>query len=445
MDNGKGKRRSGGNTIRLLTIMGLAATAAAIMPAGSARAYTLETLHAFSIPEGTNPQAALVRDSKGNYYGTAPNGGFDREGSVFELVRRHQGTSWDFHVLYNFCAQTGCLDGASPVAPLILDTAGNLYGTTREGGSANNHGTIFRLSPDAKGKRWTLEVLYNFCSKDSSCPEGSSPQAGLTYQGAESGAFYDGVSPLYGVTQAGGSYSYGTAYSLAPANGKWLLHILHAFCAPPACADGGRALDTPIIDVAGNLYGTGETGGVHGGGTVYELSPPVSGHAWNETTLYAFCAVGNCTDGFAPNGRLIADSGGNFYGTTILGGPNSEGDVFKLAPDGTLSVLYGFCVKRSKRDVCFDGSNPNGGVTMDASGRLYGATLSGGKYDRGTAFRLDNSSLETIHEFCSPSDSCSDGGSPIGGLLLGRSGDLFGVAQNGGNGGGGTIFELMRH
>ena len=220
-------------------------------------------------------------------------------------------------VLYSFCAQTNCADGANPGAALIMDEAENLYGTTPVGG-ANDRGTVFELTP---GGRET--VLYSFCAQ-TSCVDGSTPLAAL---------IVDKRGNLYGTTAAGGANNLsfpggvGTVFELMP-NGTETLP--YSFCAQTNCTDGATPTAGLIMDKAGNLYGTTfHGGGTSGDGTMFELTP-----GGTETVLYSFCAQTNCADGALPQAGLIMDKAGNLYGTTVQGGANNflGGVVFQLTP-----------------------------------------------------------------------------------------------------------------
>jgi uncharacterized repeat protein (TIGR03803 family) len=396
--------------------------------------------------DGKLPAGGLVMDQAGNLFGTTQVGGARDGGTVFELVPG-AGRRWSYRVLYNFC--TGqCIDGSMPFnVRLVLDTAGDLFGTTINGGT-KGQGTAFKITRGANGKRWTHSVIYNFCSDSTAaCFDGAWPVSALTYAGAETGAPYDGISPLYGVTQSGGRHVKGVAYSLSPKPaGRWSERPLYSFCKEPDCADG--SLPTGLIaDAAGNLYGTSSAGGgndgiADGGGTVFKLSPG-SQRQWNESVLYRFCAQTNCADGARPAG-LVRDAAGNLFGTTNLGGTTGAncqvggcGVVYEIAIDGTQSVLHTFC----SRLVCRDGSQPQGALTLDDAGNLFGTTGSGGKRGRGTVFRL-NGELTTLYNFCRKV-TCADGNGPSGALLLDSLGDLFGTTLAGGKTNDGTVFELV--
>ncbi len=186
----------------------------------------------FSGTDGSNPVVGLIFDAAGNLYGTTGRGGAYGYGTVFELTPNGSG-GWTETVLYNFCSQTNCTDGAIPSASLILDAAGNLYGTTWAGGTGSatfctapgpNCGTVFELTPSGEET-----VLYNFCSQ-TNCTDGANPSASL---------IFDGAGNLYGTTQNGGTYSSGTVFGLTPiGGGNWAETVIHSFCSEANCADG---------------------------------------------------------------------------------------------------------------------------------------------------------------------------------------------------------------
>jgi uncharacterized repeat protein (TIGR03803 family) len=267
--------------------------------------------------DGANPSAGVISDSAGNLYGTTAFGGFFH-GTVFKLMHSPNGT-WSEKVLYRF---TGDTDGGGPSGGLVLDTAGNLYGTTVIGGNTG-HGTIFELSPGPSGT-WTFRSLHSFCSRVG-CRDGA---------GSSLGVILDSHGNLYGVTSLGGNVpcfaneaGCGTAFKLSRGqNGTWAFNLLYLFCSLPACADGAQLGGGLILDSAGNLYGTTTTGGSANQGTVFKLSH-VSGSPWTDDVLYSFCALPQCADGFEPTGSLVRDSAGNLYGTTPVGSK-----VFEIIP-----------------------------------------------------------------------------------------------------------------
>src|SRR5262249_25526479 len=221
--------------------------------------------------------------------------------------------------------------------------------------------------PNAKKTRWTAKVLYQFCpGNGTSCPDGQLPATALTYQGQANGAPYDGVSPLYGTTEIGGSQKGGVVFKLTPdGEGGWQESVVYNFCIQSSCADGALPAGDPIMDSDGNLFGTTTSGGPGQSGTVYELSGAARGRDVTETVLYGFCAHTPCVDGQQPYGGVTMDGQGNLYGTTLVGGARSEGVVYKVVPNGTASqfaVLHSFC---SVGNFCRDGIQPNGDLALD--------------------------------------------------------------------------------
>jgi len=428
--------------------------------------------------DGIQPFASLIADASGNLYGTTNGGGSTNSsdcnvgscgyGTVFKLTP--SGSGFTKTVLYNFCSQPNCTDGANPYAGVIEDAAGNFYGTTYNGG-ANGGGTVFKLTPSGNG--YTESVLYNFCSESqgsTACTDGVNPQAGVIED--SSGNLY-GTTNLggTGVTLVNGVFAYGTVFMLSPSGSGYNYTVLYNFCPPGGttfCTDGAAPNATLVEDAAGNLYGTTVLGGTGthalecaglGCGTVFKLSP--NSGSYVETVLYSFCSQGgsNCTDGGYPyTAPLIEDAFGNFYGTTSSGGVNSCdtpgcGTVFKLAPNGdgsyTESILHSFDYT--------DGASPNAGLIEDAAGNLYGTTSYGGTglswqcagCSSGTVFELSpsgNSYTETVlYNFCSQGGTqCTDGAVPVAGVIQDASGNLYGTTEFGGVNGidWGTIFKL---
>ena len=292
----------------------------------------------------------------------------------------------------------------------------------------------------------TETVLHNFSNN------------GTDGNASYSGLIIDGSGNLYGTTVLGGTHhncdnggGCGTAFKLSPAEGGgWTETILHDF--DYNGKDGYQPNGSLIFDGAGNLYGTTEYGGtgacegvtsVVGCGTVFELSPRTGG-GWSEKILYFF--ISNGRDGNNPSGALIFDAAGNLYGTTTNGGAYGSGTVFELSPgpqgDYSEKVLHSF------QDALVDGSFPNGSLTLDAAGNLYGTTPSGGTGHEGTVFELTPAVggewPETVlHSF---EKNGIDGYEPLGSLIFDAKGNLFGTTFDGGTGtcreGCGTVFEL---
>ncbi|HEY1613780.1 MAG TPA: choice-of-anchor tandem repeat GloVer-containing protein [Rhizomicrobium sp.] len=437
MGNSEKFRRLGG-TVWLLG--GLIA----LVSAASASAATLATLHAFcsftNCNDGRNPSGGLLRDASGNLYGTAEgegaHGDVSNGGTVFELVPNGTTGKYKDYVLHAFCAQTNCADGNQPdESGVIMDVDGNLYGVTFFGGKFN-HGGVFKLTHGTNG--WGLKVLHNFCGT-TGCPDGDGPGTGLSYAGQASGALWDKVSPLFGVTVNGGSHNHGTVFELTQNGTHWIETVVHSF---DTSADPAGLL----VTTAGDIYGTAVTGGKYGGGLMYTLA----NRTWKETVLHNFCNVTNCTDGRFPEGHLVMDGSGDLFGVTAFGGTNTTvcnqstgcGVAFEYAAGGTFSVLYNFC----SLAACSDGTGPDGGLTLDGSGTLFGVTLVGGAANMGTVYNLKPNggswAESVLYSFCQLAN-CKDGAEPTDQLILDSSGDIFGDAYSGGNSTGpGTVFEL---
>lgn len=300
--------------------------------------------------DGKYPGAGLVRNAKGNLYGTTYQGGSSGNGTVFEVTPA--GTEM---VLYTFRGRT---DGANPEAILVLDNKGNLYGTTYQGGSSGN-GTVFKVTPAG-----TETVLYSF----SGGADGENPEAGLVR---------DTKGNLYGTTAYGGASGYGTVFKVTPAG---METVLYSFTGEP---DGATPEAVLVRDKQGDLYGTTYYGGMascsSGCGTIFEVTP-----AGKEAVLYSFTGG---ADGAHPSAGLARDAKGNLYGTTVGGGSFAGGCyiygcgvVFGMTPTGGESVLHSFTGPP-------DGAYPNG-LLRDAKGNLYGTTADGGDYDAGAVFKV---------------------------------------------------------
>lgn len=360
-----------------------------------ASAYTFKVLHNFcskaGCADGDIPIGDLLLDEAGNLYGTTTHGGKygnnGTGGTVFRLSPK--GSKWTFHVLHSFCKQPSCADGFSPSAGLIIGTDGSLYGVAG-GGGAHNGGVVFRLTPTGTGV-YAFKLLYDFCSvvkgKQEICLDGGGPAAKVTYAGASSGAPYDGTSPLYGATTQGG-------------------------------------------------------GGAGEGGVVFALMPS-SGKRWTETVLHAFCLT-DCTDGTYITAPLWLDGTGNLFGTAQLGGDKGKGTVYELTPAGggswSFTRLYSFCPAKG----CSDGKEPLSGVIMDGAGNLFGQTVDGGISD-GVLYQIvpngTSSTYTVLHQFCDD-PQCVEGRLPHSGLYLDASGNIIATSTSGGtNGKGGGVYR----
>ena len=386
--------------------------------------------------DGRNPYGPVVRDSAGNLYGTTVGGG-GLNGAVWELSPSLGGT-WTETVLHTF---TGGPDGASPMGGLVLDSAGNLYGTASTGGNAGcsnqGCGVVFKLSPGGSGG-WTDTVIYSFTGGS----DGGTPWTSVTF---------DAAGNLYGTTVNGGNFGFGVVFELLPnSSGSWTESVLHHFTNG---ADGGTPFGTLLFDASGNLYGTTEGGGdpscnsswPNGCGIVFRLSPTSGG--WKGTVLHTF----HPAHGSQPQGGVIMDSAGNLYGATIVGGENFGcygtgcGVVYKLSP--TASGPWAFTQLHEFSDQKFNnGFMPMGNLLLDKSGVLYGTASQGGKCTGGLVYKLTQGSggswIETVlHPFAC---TTTDGFVPFSGLISDSAGNLYGTTTGGGSTdfNAGTVYEL---
>jgi len=332
-----------------------------------------------------------------------------------------------YKVLHSF---TGT-DGSGPYGGVAFGLRGELYGTTVGGGVGKcglyNCGVVFQLAPHGNGK-WTETVLYSF---QGGSGDGSDPQGGVSF---------DAAGSLYGTTYGGGTFNYGTAFELMPISGGWQESALYSFGTQNG--DGGQPTSGLVVGQSGNLYGTAQNGGSYDGGTVFELTPGSGG--WNEAVIYEFGAKKG--DGVRPYASLIQDTGGNFYGATLGGGnqcgSSSCGTVFELTPlaggGWKETVLHRF------NNNGTDGITPgSGALFMDGSGSLYGTTESGGCCG-GVVYKLTPRSggrwKETIlYDF----KMGASGWLPGAGVVMDKSGNLYGTTDGGGNSSGcGVIYKL---
>ena len=326
-----------------------------------------------------------------------------------------------FNVLYSF---TGGVDGSSPWGQLALDSAGNFYTGTMEGGNNTGSGAAVKLKPLSGS--WLLQPLYDFSGGDG---DGVQAQVVVASNGA-----------VFGATQAGGLSACGIVFQLRPsatvpptALAPWNETILHIFAGG---SDGCNPFSPPIIDAAGNLYGTTADGGGHNdAGVVYELVR--SGQSYTERILHAFSGL----DGAVPGAGLIADSSfTNLYGVTQVGGSSNAGTVFRLTNTGSgwmETVLYNF-------HNSSDGQQPQAGLAMDASGNLFGATAMGGGGGGGTVFELVNSggnyTYRALYDLQCNYPSCI--GPYLGYLTIDSAGNVYGTTLNEGANTYGSVFEL---
>jgi uncharacterized repeat protein (TIGR03803 family) len=402
-----------------MALMSLSSLMCWVAAGQTAYAQTFTTEYSFNGKGGAGPYAELVQGTTGELYGTTQDGGASGIGSIFKIT-----TGGTRSTLHSFCSEgtyPDCTDGQNPYAGLVQGTNGDFYGTTNDGG-ANGGGTVFKTSPGGK-----LTTLYGFCSQ-TNCLDGESPYAALI-QGTN--------GDFYGTTEAGGNvaescpHGCGTIFKMS-AGGT--LTTLYRFCALTGCADGESPYAGLIEGVNGDFDGTTYFGGAKGGGTVFKVTA-----AGKLTTLYSFCSQTNCADGQEPYAGLVQASDGNFYGTTQTGGATGDGSVFKITSGGKLTTLYSFC---SQAD-CADGESPYAGLIQATDGNLYGTTSEGGAHGHGSVFQITlGGTLTTQYSFCSVGTfpDCKDGDIPYAGLTQATDGDFYGTTWGGGAHSDGTVF-----
>ncbi len=367
------------------------------------RAQTLTVLYDFQAGnDGSYPldYGRLARDASGNLFGTTEFGGACGQGTIFELSRNQSG-GWTESVLHAFCGS----DGSIPLGDVVLDSSGNIYGTTSGEGNGTC-GTVFELSGA------DLKTLHAFtCEND-----GGIPSAGV---------ILDNKGNLYG-----------TANNVFEISKSGTFSVLYDFCQLSGCADGENPSGGVVIDTAGNLYGTTLNGGdlscvyaANGCGVVFKLSR--TGNRWSETVLHVF--TGADTDGANPlyasltlatqtinNTRALV-----VYGVTSAGGQQGAGTVFEMVQQHSgfsFQVLHSF-------NCCFsDGAAPVGTLTL-AKGVLFGTTSQGGSSDSGTVFKVFRKNNQWKESVIYSFQNGSDGGHPSSGVAADSAGMLYGVAS----------------
>jgi uncharacterized repeat protein (TIGR03803 family) len=380
----------------------------------SAHASTTKIIYSFAGgADGEYLDSDLVTDSAGNIYGTSVQGGTFGGGTVFEVTPAGIHT-----VLYNF---TGGADGGEPYKGVTFDAQGNLYGTAVTGGGGSCEGgcgVAYKLTNS--GGTWTQSVIHTFTGGN----DGSGPGSGLSF---------DKHGNLYGTTPTGGSKGQGVIYQLKPGASSWTLAVIHTFTGG---ADGaGGSAGRLIFDAAGNIYAVATVGGANGLGNVFKLSL-VQGK-WQLTPLYAFK---DQPDGALPYGGVILDKSGNLYGTTYYAGANDVGTVYKLThgtSSWTETVLYSF--KGGN-----DGASPISSLVSDAAGNLYGTTSDGGGgCGCGVIFKMtpkaNGSWIESVpYRF----NGAPKAGFAYNGMVVDAFGNFYGTTVHGGPTNDGTIYKF---
>jgi uncharacterized repeat protein (TIGR03803 family) len=369
--------------------------------------------------DGGYPDTDLVVDAAGNLYGTTVEGGDYTSGTVFELTP--SGGGWIHTVLYSF---HGGADGGEPYKGVTLDAEGNLYGSAVTGGTGGSCeggcGVVYKLTNT--GGAWNETVLHDFTGGN----DGSGPGAPLTL---------DAAGHLFGMTPTGGRYGLGVIFGLAPRpSGRWSFRVIHSFTGGNDGATGSAG--RMIFDAAGDLYGVATVGGANGDGTAFRLRQTDSGR-WMLTTLYAFKGE---PDAAFPYGGLVFDAAGNLYGTTYYEGADELGAVYELTPTHAGAwkerVLYSFTGTP-------DGASSISNLVFDAAGNLFGTTSEGGASGVGTIFQLTPGPSGTWSESVAYSfTGAPDGALAYDGLVAGPDGTFYGATVHGGTDDEGAIYSF---
>jgi len=426
-----------------LSLAMMSALAVVATPAAQAQTYTV--IHAFTGgADGQNPWEGLTMDGEGNFFGTT----FGRStgyscntlgcGTVFKLSRA--GAGWTLNTLYRFGGFNGNAvgDGSNPWGRVFIAEDGTLYGTTYYGGTAQT--CAYFYWNDGCG------TVYHLTAP-------AAPQAALwnetiihRFTGGSDGGLpqgdliFDQAGNIYGTAQVGGDNLTGVVYELTPSQHGWAETVIYAPSYPGY--EGTMPSGGVSFDQAGNLYGALQGGGIECNlpyycGGIFEVSP--SGSGWSGKTIYLFTK----DYGSNPVGGLLVDAAGNLYGTTPGGVSGGGGTVFELSPGNenwTIDTLYSF-----QSSDYYGG--PQNKLVMDAAGNLYGTTFRQGTHDLGTVFKLAPSSrgwqYTLLHDFTGG----SDGAWPRTNLVFDAEGNLYGTAAGGGTGGAcdngcGVIFEI---
>ena len=385
-----------------LIISGIAGLCALVL-SSLAQAQTFTDLYNFQgSSDGSNPFASLILDNAGNLYGTTYSGGTYNSSCAYPGcgVVYKLDTTGNETPLYTF---TGTPDGQSPVAGVVSDPVGNFYGTTAYGG-ANGYGTVFMVNAAGVEK-----ILQSFTGGT----DGGIPNGGLVR--AKDGN-------LYGTTYSGGSANLGTVFKVTSAG---VFSTIYTF---PDAAHGSHPNAALALDPTGSLYGTTQYGGASNRGVVFSIEPGSGA----ETVLYGFSGE---PDGAYPQAQL-ALHGNDLYGTTTEGGSSNNGTVFKLTSSGTETILHSFANSP-------DGSYPMAGVVVDKAGNVYGTTFhggSGGSPGVGIVYKNDTSGNETLlYSF----QGSFDGQWPVGGLILNPAATaVYGTTYLGGFDGPGVVYSV---
>jgi uncharacterized repeat protein (TIGR03803 family) len=379
----------------------------------SAQTFTVLTSLSSVAPPGGggNLVWSPVQGFDGNFYGTTEGGGeicannpFATCGVVFKVT-----PAGTLTVLHDFC-QGACTDGGAPYSGLILSANGNFYGTTTQD-EVNRGGTIYEITPAG--------VV--------------TPLVSLTGQGAEGipyGSLVQASGDFYGITGLGGALEDGTVYKVTPGG---TLTTLHTFSGTDGDEIGLTGVGL-LEGANGSFYGVTAYGteSSNGCGSIFKMSPQGV-----FTTLYGFSNTS--TEGCGPIDGLVQTPNGEIYGTTVGGGAANEGTIFKMTAGGVLTSLYSFCIESN----CADGSEPDAGMILGTDGNFYGTTVYGGANNQGEIFQITpEGAFKVLYSFCSEA-GCADGRSSYSRLIQATDGNFYGAtSDDGGGNNGGTFFKL---
>ncbi len=415
--------------VRYFSIFTAAALLCCAAPAACAAAESEElVLHVFSGHDGAGPAGALIEDPSGKLYGVTRQGGRFNQGAVFVLSPPATGQGkWSETVIHSFPA--GATDGTLPSGTLVRDAAGNLYGVTNSGGPFL-FGTVFRLSPPAAGRsRWTETLLHGFGRTNQ---DGADPAGGLSM---------DAAGNLYGLTFEGGSANRGTVFELArprTPETAWSESQLYSFQGK----DGAAPVGVLSMDGQGGLYGVTSAGGTFGDGSVFELA--LKQGQWVHSQLFAFSQAAGT--GASPQGGVAFSPSGTLVGTTDSGGPFGTGTVFELSPPAAGQKQWTQLLLTAFQDSAMNGAFPQSGVAISSTGEVFGTAQGGGKFGDGTLFMLEPPAgmgepwnQTVLRDFGRRRAHNSPG--PYASLLLDGAGNLYGSTYAGGRGYG-TVYRM---
>jgi len=348
---------------------------------------TIKTFSGVGATDGYYPDTGLVQAVDGNIYGTTDQGGPGGHGTIYKLTM-----AGVYSVIHGFNGT----DGSSAFGPLMQAGDGKLYGTTEFGG-ANGDGTIYQITTAG-----VFTSLHSFGDTD-----GWNPKAGLV-QGAD--------GSLYGTTTAGNANA-GIIFKTTTGG---TFTTVHAF----TYTDGANSTADLVQGTDGNFYGTTQYGGATGWGSIFKSTPDGA-----VTVLHSF----NKTDGSQPLARLVQGVDGNFYGTTSADGPTNQGTAFKITPAGVFTTLHSF-------DTSVEGGQPKAALIQGIDGNFYGTTVYGGTNHIGTIYKMTPAGVVTVLHNCS--NAVTDGYYAGTGLTLAGDGNFYGVMGNGGANANGIVYQI---